>query len=256
MDKKSKTTDTPAAQAFKNKVCQEEANRLKEKNQHIRNRAREKMDEELATDCANQLKAIRERRFSKDRDGNTISDWDLARKKMDEIISADTTAYNSEWRMAFLSLVGAQHKLAIAMFNTLDQHVYLNASFAIRGLINEKLRKPAAEVADVDVGKEQIPVIMHNVTLNDKGELEISLSQYDHVPMGDEFNEVFKDVIKDWLKEQGYTPGVNQAEAHCFFDSTGKKLDQATFDALKNDKGNGFQAYLEANSELAYSPRP
>ena len=180
-------------------------------------------------------------------DKNGSTDWDKVKEDAKRTGSAEAAAYNSEWKMAMMSLVAMLQSLVQAGSNDMYEHVWMPLGFKLTEALRTSItRNPTAD--------QVIPVLVHEAKLNDKHCLEVNLTM-DNASDGDVgLNDIFKNVVESWLVEQGYEPTKDGT----FINTSGKALESAEFEQLKNDPEHGLSSFLDTNSELQYrsSMRP
>lgn len=234
--------------------------RAKEENQ--------KVQERLAAYQESLSKFKQKRVSSKSRDGQALSDWDASTNAAKE--SGNTTAFNSEWKIAMLGLVDNLMLLNKAMSNSVKQTLMsLNAPGFISKepiplgfILNEGIRS-LLKGAPKDANP--LPILLHGVTLNDENALEVNITRKADVEFKKQtqngasaydFNAAFKEVVIEWLAENGYQPSPDPAQKGQFVNSAGELLTKEALDNLKNDPDKGLNHYLKSNSDLEFEERP
>lgn len=179
--------------------------------------------------------------------GNTTGPWEISDKMASEASSEQTTAYNAEWKNAMLSLLGSFAKMAEAMNFSIETHTYgkKNVGYVISSAVSGYFNKPS---------KPALTTLMHNVTLNVDGRLQVKLAKGD-IPMEKEFTELFTGLVEHWMSENGYKPGKTPETKDQFFsEADGSRLTQTKMEELQED--HSLQSFLEVNSSLTYQSSP
>ena len=148
-----------------------------------------------------------------------------------------------------LGLVGMLSDLNIALHNSvtqiLKQPVFLLEHKLLPEIWNKLKKDPEAV----------LPILIHEVKLNEHNQLEVNLTEKGHGATG-QFDEQFKSVVVEWLNEQGYTPDPDPNHQDQFIHSNSKEtLTRTAFEALKNDEVHGLDQFLTASSELQFQPK-
>ncbi len=176
---------------------------------------------------------------------------DAARKGLD----SETTAFNSEWKNAMLSLLGSYAKLSEALNFTLEQNVKMPIAHQIKSKIYESFNKPSDQVEPKELGKVAIKPLMHTVSLDEEGSLKVDLKQ-DDIEMPKQFAQIFTGLVKGWLAENGYTAGKTPETKNKFYDGDGIMLTQEKLEELR-DGDHTLKSYLENTaSPLSFQSEP
>jgi hypothetical protein len=191
---------------------------------------------------------------SEGRDGkvNQETDWELAKRKGTEGSTVETTAYNSEWKIAMLGLVAMLVEWNKALNNTVTEFLMKPKFLMQHKLLPDlwdKIKSPFTSDPAVI-----LPTLVHEVKLNDKNALEVNLTAKGREPGAPSFDDQFKRVVVEWLKEQGYRANPDPDHGDQFVDSKGDVLTPAAFDSLKNDPDHGLDHFLKETSELQFRP--
>jgi hypothetical protein len=188
----------------------------------------------------------------KDEQGKIIGDpWDNSDKHAAGALRQGTDATNAEWKNAMLALLGSFAKLAEAMHCSLEAEVKKPG----RDLVSTFFSRPPSPPDLKILGKIALPILMHNVTLNDTNGLVVQLAK-DNIPMKEEFNKLFTGLVEHWLGEHGYKSGTTPETENQFFTEDGTKLTQTKMKELQNDSRTSLQSFLEENSSLTYESSP
>jgi hypothetical protein len=172
-----------------------------------------------------------------------------------EATSEPTTAYNAEWKNAMLSLLGSFAKMAEAMNFSIETHTYgkKNVGYTISSAVSGYFNKPSSGYFNKP-SKPALTTLMHNVTLNVDGRLQVKLAKGD-IPMEKEFTELFTGLVEHWMLENGYKPGKTPETKDQFFsEADGSRLTQTKMEELQED--HSLQSFLEENSSLTYQSSP
>lgn len=208
-----------------------------------RNRSRAEADDQLKKD-----------KYIKDpRTGQTITLWENAVQKAEEVLNADLNSY-MDARAAIMSLLKMYSELVKANFQTMRE---LRA--AVGNKVMDWIFLPLKDtISSKLTGNPEIdlPMLQHQVSFTDDNKLKIEpLTRSDKGTEKGRIDEIFEGMIHMWLKDNDYTPDPQDPAK--FVNSNGATLDKATFDRLKDDPDHGLDHFLtEYNPDLQYKPRP
>ncbi len=190
--------------------------------------------------------------------GNPISAWDDWMQHIDKATSEAAAAYNSEWRISMLNLVNMLNLMVQAVDGKLEENLRIPikqfiVDGVILGTIKDSFIKPPSEIT--------LPSLEHNVTFTNDNKLKIApLIRSDLVDNKDvlakerqDLEAAFEKGVVKWLKDNGYKPHPTE-EKQFVHETTGKLLDKAAFDDLKNDPVNGLQNFLTETTDLSFTP--
>jgi hypothetical protein len=187
-------------------------------------------------------------RITKDSRGGESSDWDQSNSHAAEALSAATTAFNAEWKNAYLGLVSIMGELNKAMNNTVTEgSMHLMHQLPALGI--PTLKDTIASIIGDDP-EYVIPAFMHEASINEKMELEASLTE-NKSKADTGFDDHFRAVIVEWLAEHGYTPDPGNPKG--FIGKDNKPLTNAGFQKLKQEEN--LYSYLN-ESNLSFHERP
>lgn len=179
-------------------------------------------------------------------------DWAVALRKAKEACSAETSAYNSEWRIAMLGLVALLCELNKAVDNStkeLMKSTMLSLQYKILPAIWDQI-SPHKNNYDI-----VLPKLLHEVKLDDKNVLKVNLT----VKNGSSPNELdthFKLIVIEWLENRGYIPHPDPAKNDQFVNAeTGETLTKEIFEDLKKHPVNGLEQFLTKVSDLEFENR-
>lgn len=192
---------------------------------------------------------------SEGRDGkiHEESDWDAAIKKGKEGSNVETTSYNSEFKICMLACVAILIELNLALHNAiteLSKPIFFSLRHKLLPEVLDKIKSTFTSDPEA-----VIPTLLHGVQLNDKNALEVSLTAEGKIPGALSFDEQFKRVVVEWLKEQGYTPNPDPENSDQFVNSAGEVLVPEVFNELKNDPEHGIDHFLRETTALQFRPR-
>ncbi|HDO7805428.1 TPA: hydrolase [Legionella pneumophila] len=251
------------------------SNKMKEELEQIRkteieNAMAKEREEVLAQRNRERAEAddnLKKGRYIKDpRTGQSITLWESAVQKAEEVLNADLNSY-MDARAAIMSLLKMYYEMVKANTQTMKE---LRAGigntimdwgvFPIKDYIGKKL-----------TGNPEIdlPILQHEVSYTDDNKLKIepltrsdkglTLSEEDEKLMKEgkiqkgQIDRIFEGMIRMWLKNNDYTPDPNNLGQ--FVNSHGQTLDKATFDQLKKDDQHGLNHFLtEHDPDLQYRP--
>ena len=203
---------------------------------------------------------FKQTRFRIDERGQKISDWDDLDNKIKKALSSESTTYNREFTVANLGLIALYVDVGEVLFNT-RRDLFMRYGHAAKEDIRRKAEDcihaqdemRAANVLPMfkklkglfltPEGTISIPALMQEVSINDKNELDASLTEKNN-DIALKFDESFENVVADWLETQGYTRGTTPETKKIFFDDCGTPLDNTKLTGLKNDSVNGLRQYL------------
>lgn len=243
------------------KAAKEEA--LKEKNQRLKdqyNKDFQKYQEGKMLEEQAFMKHVEDYRqkYGKRNDKGEIvgGPWDTSDDEAKRALNSETTAYNSEWKNAMLSLLGSFAKMCEAMHYTLstDERIHAVTSGA-KNWVLDKIYTPKQPKDLTELGKAIIPTLMHDVTINDTGRLQVKISAGNKV-MDDKFTELFSGLVEHWLEQEGYTRGQSPATKDQYFAQDGTQLTQAKLKSLQEDDTHSLQSFLEERSSHSYQAAP
>lgn len=207
-----------------------------------RNRSRAEADDQLKKD-----------KYIKDpRTGQTITLWENAVQKAEEVLNADLNSY-MDARAAIMSLLKMYSELVKANFQTMRE---LRA--AVGNKVMDWIFLPLKDtISSKLTGNPEIdlPMLQHQVSFTDDNKLKIEpLTRSDKGTEKGRIDEIFEGMIHMWLKDNDYTPDPQDPVK--FVNSNGATLDKATFDRLKDDPDHGLDHFLtEHNPDLQYKAR-
>ncbi|RUR12812.1 hypothetical protein [Legionella sp. km772] len=182
--------------------------------------------------------------------------WETSDEHAKKGLDSETTAFNSEWKNAMLSLLGSFGKMCEAMNYSLETNETIGKmaiKHAIKTAVSGYFNKPS-EPDLTKTGKAQLPVLMHHVTLDADNKLQVRIAK-DNMPMKDDFNKLFKSLVTHWLEKNGYKPGQTPETQDQYFAQDGTKLTQAKMKDLQEGE-HSLQNFLEENSSLTYQSTP
>ncbi|HAT6832270.1 TPA: Dot/Icm T4SS effector RavY [Legionella pneumophila] len=236
------------------------SNKMKEELEQIRkteieNAMAKEREEVLAQRNRERAEAddnLKKGRYIKDpRTGQSITLWESAVQKAEEVLNADLNSY-MDARAAIMSLLKMYYEMVKANTQTMKE---LRAGigntimdwgvFPIKDYIGKKL-----------TGNPEIdlPILQHEVSYTDDNKLKIEpLTRSDKREEKGQLDKLFKSMIHMWLKNNDYTPDPNNPDQ--FVNSHGETLDKATFDKLKKDDQHGLNHFLtEYDPDLQFRP--
>lgn len=242
--------------AVKEEALKEKNQRLKDQyNQDVQKYQEKKMLEEQAF-----MKHVEDYRqkYGKRNDRGEIvgGSWDTSDEEAKRALNSETTAYNSEWKNAMLSLLGSFAKLCDAIHSTLstDERIHAVTS-GVKNWALDKMYAPKEPKELTELGKAILPTLMHAVTINDTGRLQVKISAGNKV-MDNNFTELFSGLVEHWLAENGYTRGQSAATKDQYFAQDGAQLTQAKLKSLQEDDTHSLQSFLEERSSHSYQAAP
>jgi hypothetical protein len=180
------------------------------------------------------------------------TDWDRSTRKGKEGSSSETSAYNSEWKIAMLGLVAMLVEWNKAINNSVTEFA-MTPKFVIQHQLLPEVWKKISSPFQSEP-EAVLPVLIHEVKMSDKNALEVNLTLKGREATTT-FDDQFKRVVGEWLREQGYRPDPNPANKDQFVDSKGEVLTSAAFETLKKDPDHGLEHFLNETSELQFQPR-
>lgn len=249
----TKLKDEQKLKEFQDKVIENYKGELQAlKNKEDENRIRNNIN-----NYRRKLEEFKESRIKPNREGKSTSDWQESDAAAEHNMGG-TAAYNSEWKIAMLGLVEALMSLNRALSNSatevfMEQHLnlkqnnnYIRLTEGLRSLLNSKPKDAPP-----------LPILLQGVTMNNSNVLEVSITKKQGTAFNnpDDFNNLFKEVVVEWLGERGFKPKHDPACAGQFFDAEGNILTKEVFDTMKKDPNNGFEHYLKDNSDLEFEEK-
>ena len=219
--------------------------------QYEENVRREKMREAI--------EHAKSRIVSKDKDGNVVYDWDKAIQEATRLAEAEVTSYN-DWRNAMMSILAMFSLMVTAMHNDrlLGQAgtAILNKLPTVKALLEFASQKMTEAWWNSCKAKypEDLPTLTYQVKWDDKKGLDIYLSCANGMPIKEELNNDFKDLVSLWLTTTtpSYVPGSPNPEI-LIDSSTNKPLTQEDLTQLIDKHGASFSSFLEKHSTLKFS---
>ncbi|HAZ7572629.1 hydrolase [Legionella sp. PATHC032] len=195
---------------------------------------------------------LKKGRYIKDpRTGQTITLWESAVQKAEEVLNADLNSY-MDARAAIMSLLKMYYEMVKANAQTMKE---LRAGigntimdwgiFPIKDYIGKKL------TGDPEI---DLPILQHEVSYTDDNKLKIEpLTRSDKGEGKGKLDQIFEGMVHMWLKNNDYTPDPNNPGQ--FVNSHGETLDKTTFDKLKKDDQHGLNHFLtEHDPDIQYRP--
>ena len=245
------------SEEFDKAVTDEARNKQEQAKKDLYNLKLQEFQERVAReqrDFQKQMAEFMGKHVKTDDKGNTTGPWEISDKMASDASSEQTTAYNAEWKNAMLSLLGSFAKMAEAMNFSIETHTYgkKNVGNEISSAVSGYFNKPSQPDLK-ELGKAALPTLMHNVTLNVDGRLQVKLAKGD-IPMEKEFTELFTGLVEHWMSENGYKPGTTPETKDQFFSEAGSRLTQTKMEELQED--HSLQSFLEENSSLTYQSSP
>lgn len=198
----------------------------------------------------------------RDEKGNpTGTAWDDWMQQVEKSTSEAAAAFNSEWKISMLNLVNSFNLMVHAVDGELERNLRIPLKSAIvdsffLGTVKDAFIKAPKEIT--------LPSLQHHVNFTDDNKLKIDpLVRSDHVTHNDpndplaqktqDVQNAFEKVVVKWLKDIGYKPHPTE-KGQFVNEVTGKTLDKATFNDLKDHPVNGLQNYLADTTDLSFTP--
>lgn len=195
-----------------------------------------------------QYKQLVEKYSLRNKEDKIVGDpWDNAANHTADILNKGTDATNAEWKNSILALLGAYAGYAEAMHCDLEGAVKM----PIKNRAYSFFNRPPSMSDFIEQGKQAIPILTHNVSINEAEGLVVKLVK-DKMPLQEELNTLFTEVVHSWLSEQGYQRGQSEETKNQFFNRNGIKLTLEKITELQANSETSLQSYLENNGHLSY----
>ncbi len=190
-------------------------------------------------------------------DGRSLKQ--LADEKIKELSQAGVAAYD-DVRAAFTKLWDGYVAIAMAMSQTIDEHVHIpfGHQIAEKSELAWQLTQKLAKIPifqDIIQGAKNLvttepdvllPVLNSYVDCNEKNELVVNPVMRDDNggELGSGFDDIFKENVEAWLVDQGYTSKEDNPKV--FVNREGNDLTSEKLEELKSDPDHGLSNFLSA----------
>lgn len=191
--------------------------------------------------------------------------WGDWMHKVEESTSQAAAAYNSEWKISMMNLLTTLGMMTQAIDGELEKNLRipiksLVVDSILLGTIKDAFIKAPAEIT--------LPSLQHHVNFTDDNKLKIDpIVRSDRVEhkggntpeeqqlaqATQDVQDAFDKVVVKWLQDSGYKPHPTE-KGQFVNEVTGKTLDKAGFEALKDDPVTGLQNFLSETTDLSFTP--
>ncbi|EHL30157.1 hypothetical protein [Legionella drancourtii] len=207
-------------------------------------------------------KELKDKGFTTDERGNMITLWKKLMREAERAINEGQHAYN-DWRSSMMSLLELCSLFLKALSQSRDE--LLNPVTKImKQTFREQVLYPLKDkIMDAIRGQPRgdLPTLVHDLTMSDDNKLKIgeitfgdgSRPTSDDPNNLEKFNNAFATLVTLWLKDNGYELAADNTFVTT--DEHQTVLTKEKFEELKDDEGNGLNAFLDLNTQLEFRPR-
>jgi hypothetical protein len=177
--------------------------------------------------------------------------WDALIESAKKAGGTEVMAYNSGHYSSFMAMIGLAIELQKAGHLTLYKHLSTLDNIIATLVVSQLLK--LGEYAN-KISQIEIPALTQSVSIDDKGNLTVSLKDSIESTEGN-YNQLFEMMVEDWLDKKDYKRGTTDKTKGQFFKDN-VLLTKVELNKIKVEGDDSLSAYLNKHLKVPVKEAP